>query len=236
MLITIIWYPFVAKYTTWCATWLWYVQCPSNESINNIPTFFTWVKAYTHSITLHGQDVFCAQAMQGMSVMAWAEMRWVRPTDDGRWMWKKGWVEGICSLDDVELRGSVKFQLPKNKQNESKTFYSYLRLQPIFHVSRGVCQAILVMLQAQHDYEQLSASGWRIWKGTPQPRRPRDPKRSLPWSALILPWFRMVSVCPKTASCAPQIPQWFHSYGSMMDQHKMKAVWAGMCRLWALSL
>ena len=24
------------------------------------------------------------------------------------------------------------------------------------------------MLQAQHDYEQLSASGWRIWKGTPQ--------------------------------------------------------------------
>ena len=34
----------------------------------------------------------------------------------------------------------------------------------------------------------------------------------------------MVSVCPKTASCAPQ---WFHSYGSMMDQHKMKAVWAG---------
>ena len=100
MLITIIWYPFVAKYTTWCATWLWYVQCPSNESINDIPTFFTWVKAYTHSITLHGQDVFCAQAMQGMSVMAWAEMRWVRPTDDGRWlMWKKGWVEGICSLD-----------------------------------------------------------------------------------------------------------------------------------------
>lgn len=98
--ITIIWYPFVAKYTTWCATWLWYVQCPSNESINNIPTSFTWVKAYTHSITLHGQDVFCAQAMQGMSVMAWAEMRWVRPTDDGRWlMWKNGWVEGICSLD-----------------------------------------------------------------------------------------------------------------------------------------
>ena len=111
MLITIIWYPFVAKYTTWCATWLWYVQCPSNESINNIPTFFTWVKAYTHSITLHGQDVFCAQAMQGMSVMAWAEMRWVRPTD-GRWlMWKKGWgdlqfgwcwVEGICQIPTAE--------------------------------------------------------------------------------------------------------------------------------------